>query len=114
MKGGGGEVVLDLAERMGIKQEKYRRFLERKIRVYRMWQSFNYYSTLYLKLYNETSEYLIQFLLLDSLFFECDEAEAVLNLLDNFLEQLVKAYDDKLHEDFAKRAFIEEYTSKVN
>ncbi|MDN3100619.1 hypothetical protein P0E61_09705 [Enterococcus faecalis] len=82
---------------MGVKQEKYRRFLERKIRVYRMWQSFSYYSTLYLKLYNETSEYLIQFL-----------------LLDNFLEQLVKAYNNKLHEDFDKGVFFEEYTSKVN
>jgi hypothetical protein len=112
LKGGGGEVVLDLAERIGVKQEKYRRFLERKIRVYRMWQSFSYYSTLYLKLYNETSEYLIQFLLLDDLFFECDEA--VLNLLDNFLEQLVKAYNNKLHEDFDKGVFFEEYTSKVN
>ena len=89
--------MLDLAERMGVKQEKYRRFLERKIRVYSMWQSFSYYSTLYLKLYNETSEYLIQFL-----------------LLDNFLEQLVKAYNNKLHEDFDKGVFFKEYTSKVN
>lgn len=112
MKGGGGEIVSDLAKRIGVKQEKYRRFLERKIRVYRMWQSFNYYSTLYLKLYNKTSEYLIQFLLLDDLFFERDEA--VLNLLDNFFKQLVIAYDDKLHEDFDKGVFFEAYTGEVN
>ncbi|MFB8550069.1 hypothetical protein ACFC5I_12420 [Enterococcus faecalis] len=50
--------------------------------------------------------------MLDDLFFECDEA--ILNLLDNFLEQLVKAYNNKLHEDFDKGVFFEEYTSKVN
>lgn len=107
--------MVALAERMEIKQEKYRRFLEKKFRAYRGWQSFNYYSDLYLKFYNETSEYLIQFLLLDDSFFECDEA--VLNLLDKFLEQLVKMYDHKLHEDFEKQVSFEGYPimiSKVN
>ncbi|MFB5451120.1 hypothetical protein ACE4ZN_00660 [Enterococcus faecalis] len=106
--------MLSLAERMEFKQQKYRKFLQKKFHCYRGWQSFEYYKTLYLKLFDETSTNLIRFLLLEETFFECDEA--VLNLLDCFLEKLVIAYDRKLHEDFERKVFFEEYQviSEVN
>lgn len=62
---------------------------------------------MYLKLFNETSNSLIQFLLLDDSFFESEQA--VLKLLDSFFDKLVRAYDLKFHEDFEKNVYFEEY-----
>lgn len=104
-----------LSEKMEHKQVRYRAFLERRMHSCRGWQSFNYYSDLYLKLFNETSNSLIQFLLLDDFFFESEQA--VLKLLDSFFDQLVRAYDLKFHEDFEKNVYFEKYPlgiSKVN
>ncbi|WP_353960706.1 DUF6906 family protein [Enterococcus faecalis] len=88
----------NLKEIFYLKRQKYRRFLNGKFSAYRCWCSFPYYHQLYLNLYEETSEYLIQFLLLDNIFFENEEA--VVKLFEGFLEQLVKAYACKIHEDF--------------
>ncbi len=104
-----------LLEKMEHKQVRYQAFLERRLHSYRGWQSFNYYRDLYLKLFDETSNGLIQFLLLDDSFFESEQA--VLKLLDSFLDQLVRAYDLKFHEDFEKKVYFEEYPlgiSEVN
>lgn len=104
-----------LSEKMERKQVRYRAFLERRLHSYRGWQSFNYYRDLYLKLFDETSNGLIQFLLLDDSFFESEQA--VLKLLDSFLDQLVRAYDLKFLEDFEKKVYFEEYPlgiSEVN
>lgn len=104
-----------LSEKLDHKQVRYRVFLERRFYMCRRWQSFNYYSDLYLKLFDETSNSLIQFLLLDDSFFESEQA--VLKLLDSFLDQLVRAYDLKFHEDFEKNVYFEEYPlviSEVN
>lgn len=104
-----------LSEKMEHKQVRYRAFLERRFYLYRGWQSFNYYRDLYLKLFDETSNGLIQFLLLDDSFFGSEQA--VLKLLDGFLDQLVRAYDLKFHEDFEKKVYFEEYSvgiSEVN
>lgn len=104
-----------LSEKMEHKQVRYRAFLERRLHSYRGWQNFNYYSDWYLKLFNEISNSLIQFLLLDDSFFESEQA--VLKLLDSFFDQLVRAYDLKFHEDFKKNVYFEEYPlgiSEVN
>ena len=45
------------------------------------------------------------------------QEQAVLKLLDSFLDQLVRAYDLKFHEDFEKKVYFEEYPlgiSEVN
>ena len=57
-----------LSEELELKRQKYRRFLNGKFSAYRCWCSFPYYHQLYLNLYEETSEYLVQFLLLDNIF----------------------------------------------
>ncbi len=91
-----------LSEKMEHRQVSYRAFLERRLHSYRGWQSFDYYSDLYLKLFDDS-------------FFESEQA--VLKLLDSFFDQLVRAYDLKLHEDFEKNVYFEEYSvgiSEVN
>ncbi|KAJ72871.1 hypothetical protein M222_2071 [Enterococcus faecalis AZ19] len=67
---------------------------------------------MYLKLFNETSNSLIQFLLLDDSFFESEQA--ILKLLDSFFDQLVRAYDLKFHEDFEKNVYFEEYPLRIS
>ncbi|EPI07504.1 hypothetical protein [Enterococcus faecalis] len=97
------------------KQAWYRAFLQRKFHVYGGWQSFDYYSELYLTLFDETSNSLIQFLLLEDSIFENEHA--VLRLFDSFLDQLVRVYDLKFYEDFEKKVYFEEYSvgmSEVN
>lgn len=39
-----------------------------------------------------------------------ESEQAVLKLLDSFFDQLVRAYDLKLHEDFEKNVYFEEYS----
>ncbi|MDN3183558.1 hypothetical protein P0E83_03495 [Enterococcus faecalis] len=67
---------------------------------------------MYLKLFDETSNGLIQFLLLDDSFFESEQA--VLKLLDSFLDQLVRAYNLKFHEDFEMKVYFEEYSVAIS
>ncbi|HBI2077583.1 hypothetical protein [Enterococcus faecalis] len=93
-----------LSEELELKRQKYRRFLNGKFSAYRCWCSFPYYYQLYLDLYEETSEYLVQFLLLDNVFFENEEA--VVKLFEGFLEQLVRSYACKIHEDFERKIYI--------
>lgn len=93
-----------LSEELELKRQKHRRFLNGKFSAYRCWCSFPYYHQLYLNLYEETSEYLVQFLLLDNIFFENEEA--VVKLFEGFLEQLVRSYACKIHEDFERKVCI--------
>ena len=96
------KLMSSLSEKMEHRQVSYRAFLERRLHSYRGWQSFDYYSDLYLKLFDDS-------------FFESEQA--VLKLLDSFFDQLVRAYDLKLHEDFEKNVYFEEYSvgiSEVN
>lgn len=93
-----------LSEELEVKRQKYRRFLKGKFSAYRCWCSFSYYYQLYLNLYEETSEYLARFLLLDNIFFENEEA--VIILFESFLEQLVRSYECQMHEDFERKIYI--------
>lgn len=102
------KLMSSLSEKIEYRQVSYRAFLERRLHSYRGWQSFDYYSDLYLKLFDETSNSLIPFLLFDDSFFESEQA--VLKLLNSFFDQLVRAYDLKLHEDFEKNVYFEEYS----
>lgn len=94
-----------LAESLEVKRKKYERFLIGKLRVYQPWQSYPYYYQLYVKLYDETSEQLIQFLLLSDTFFE--KEQATLHFCERFLEQLVHSYDKRLQEDFEKKVYVD-------
>ncbi|EAK8385900.1 hypothetical protein [Enterococcus sp. DIV1420a] len=96
-----------LSKKMEQKQVKYRSFLQRRIRIYRGWQSFAYYNELYLTLFDETCHNLIQFLLLEESYFESEQT--ILKLLDSFLDQLVRVYDLKFYEGFEKKVYFEEY-----
>ncbi|MFG5461644.1 hypothetical protein ACFJYD_13790 [Enterococcus faecalis] len=102
--------MCSLIEKMEHIQIRYRIFLQRKFYIYRGWQSFNYFNELYLALFDETSNSLIQFLLLENYLFESEQS--ILELLDNFLNQLVRTYDLKLYEDFEKKVYFEEYSEK--
>ncbi|WP_033600190.1 hypothetical protein [Enterococcus faecalis] len=102
--------MCSLIEKMERKQVRYRIFLQRKFHIYRGWQSFNYFSELYLALFDETSNSLIQFLLLENSLFESEQT--ILKLLDNFLDQLVCTYDLKFYKDFEKKVYFEEYSEK--
>lgn len=94
-----------LAERLEMKRKKYKRFLIGKLRAYQSWQSYTYYYELYVKLYDETSEQLIQFLLLSDTFFE--KEHATLQFCERFLERLVSGYDKRLQEDFEKKVYVD-------
>ncbi|WP_225589842.1 hypothetical protein [Enterococcus faecalis] len=94
-----------LSERLEMKRKKYKRFLIGKLRVYQPWQSYTYYYELYVKLYDEASQQLIQFLLLSDTFFE--KERATLHFCERFLEQLVHSYDKRLQEDFEKKVYVD-------
>lgn len=95
-----------LTEKLEHKQVRYRSFLERRLYVYRGWQSFEYFSELYLTLFDDTSNKLLQLLLLEKSFLA--KEQAVVWLFEIFLDQLVRGYDLKLHEDFEKKVYFED------
>lgn len=94
-----------LEERLEMNRKKYRQFLIWKLRVYQSWQSYTYYNELYVKLYDETSEQLIQFLLLNDQFFKTECATVC--FCEEFLEKIVRAYDKSLQEDFEKKVYVD-------
>lgn len=98
--------MVSLTEKLEHKQVRYRAFLERRLYVYRGWQSFEYFSRLYLTLFDDTSNKLLQLLLLEKSFLA--KEQAVVWLFEIFLDQLVRGYDLKLHEDFEKKVYFED------
>lgn len=100
-----------LIEKIRSIEHKYRRFLEKKLYVYKMWQSFDYFNHLYLTLYDETCKDFIAVVLAEERILSVEGK--VTKLLERFLDQLVRLYEKCLQQDFEKSVYFEEYTMRV-
>lgn len=95
-----------LEEKLRSNQEKYQRFLAKKLQPYRSWQSYGYFSTHYYEMFEQTSTLYIEFILYYKGFIFSDWD--LIQMSNQFFEGIVSKCEERMKSDFERTVIVEE------